>query len=84
MLAQEGFAAAMAGCRAPALDPDDLAYTRDVVAPLLDASDRATAIASLFGDKAARDLGYPPQGLSERAGFALALHEARQALPCSV
>jgi hypothetical protein len=55
-----------------------------VVAPLLGASDRATAIASLFGDKAARDLGYPPQGLSERAGFALALHEARQALPCTV
>jgi hypothetical protein len=81
MLAQEGYVAAMAGSRAPTLDPEDLAYTRDVVAPLLGASDRPTIIASLFGDKAARDLGYPPQGLSERAGFALALHEARCSRP---
>src|SRR5262245_997426 len=57
MLAQEGFAAAMAGCTKPALDPDDLAYTRTVMAPLVRATDRATVIASLFGDKAARDLG---------------------------
>ena len=31
----------------------------------------------LFGDETAHSLGYPPQGLSPRAGFALALHEAR-------
>src|SRR5262245_11435904 len=55
MLAQEGYAAAMAGCRSPVLDPEDLAYTRDVMAPLLGASDRPTVIAGLFGDKAARD-----------------------------
>jgi len=30
-----------------------------------------------FGDVAAQSLGYPPQGLSPRAGFALVLHEAR-------
>jgi hypothetical protein len=34
-------------------------------------------IACLFGDAAAKALGYPPQGLSDRAGFALALSEAR-------
>src|SRR5262245_37203587 len=57
MLAQIGRASAMAGCTKPALDPDDLAYTRTVMAPLVRATDRATVIASLFGDKAARDLG---------------------------
>jgi hypothetical protein len=61
----------------PALDPDDLAYTRAVVTPLLHATDRATAMACVFGNAAANALGYPPQGLSPRAGLALALHEAR-------
>lgn len=78
-LAQEGFAAARAGCAEPALDPEDLAYTRDAIAPHLDASDRATVMACLFGDEAARELGYPPHGLSPRAGLALALSDARQA-----
>lgn len=77
MIAQEGFVAAMAGCEGPALDPDDLAYTREVITPLLEARDRATLIASLFGDAAANALGYPPQGLSPRAGFALALFDAK-------
>ena len=77
MLVQEGFVGAKAGCEGPVLDVDDLAYTRVVIGPLLDARDRATIIASLFGDAAARDLGYPPRGLSPRAGFALALSEAR-------
>jgi hypothetical protein len=34
-------------------------------------------ITSLFGDSAAASLGYAPPGLSERAGFALALRDAR-------
>jgi len=83
MLAQEGQAMAMAGCLEPALDADDLAYTRDVIEPLLDATDRATLIACLFGDGAATALGYRPQGLSARAGFALALHQARSAVSIS-
>ena len=73
MLDQEGYAMARAGCGAPRLDADDLDYTRSVVAPHLGATDRATVIACLFGDPAAKALGYPPQGLSERAGLALAL-----------
>lgn len=77
MLAQEGFAAAAAGCTEPALDPDDLAYTRAVVDPLRGLMDRPTIFAVLFGDAAAAELGYAPLGLSHRAGFALALHEAR-------
>jgi len=79
LLAQEGFSAARAGCTAPLLDEEDLEYTRGVLAPMLDATDRATLMACLFGDVAARDLGYPPRGLSARAGFALALTDARAA-----
>lgn len=77
MLAQEGYATARAGCTTPSLDPDDLEYSRTVIAPHLDAHDRATVIACLFGDPAAIALGYPPQGLSPRAGLALALSDAR-------
>jgi hypothetical protein len=76
MLAQEGYAMAMAGCSQPALEADDLDYTREIIAPHLDAKDRPTLMACLFGDDAAQALGYPPQGLSPRAGFALALHDA--------
>ena len=80
MLEQEGYATARAGCTTPALDDDDLAYTRTVIEPHLTAADRATVIACLFGDTAANALGYPAQGLSDRAGLALALHDARSAL----
>lgn len=76
MLEQEGYAMARAGCTAPALDEDDLEYTRTVITPHLDAHDRATVIPCLFGDPGAAALGYPPQGLTDRAGFALALHDA--------
>jgi hypothetical protein len=77
MLEQEGYAMARAGCTTPSLEDDDLEYTRAVIAPHLDAHDRATVIPCLFGDAAAAALGYPPQGLSDRAGLALALHDAR-------
>lgn len=77
MLDQEGHAMWRAGCTTPQLDDDDLAYTRSIVEPLGGATDRATVIACLFGDAAAKALGYPPQGLSDRAGFALALSDAR-------
>ena len=77
MLDQEGYAMARAGCITPALDEDDLDYTRGVIAPHRQATDRATVMACLFGDTAAKALGYEPRGLSDRAGLALALHEAR-------
>jgi hypothetical protein len=77
MLAQEGFAMAQAGCTEPALDGDDLAYTREVIRPYLDTKDYSTVITCLFGDEAARSLGYAPLGLSARAGFALALHDGQ-------
>ena len=43
----------------------------------LDAEDMRTCIECLFGDAAARTLGFTPRGLSPWAGLALALHDAR-------
>ncbi|QEH32192.1 hypothetical protein OJF2_06610 [Aquisphaera giovannonii] len=77
-LAQEGHVLAAAGCEAPVLDADDLAYTREAIAPFLDAADMRTAVECLFGDEAARTLGFTPRGLSPRAGLALALNDARR------
>jgi hypothetical protein len=76
-LKQEGSVLAAAGCTAPALEADDLAYTREVLAPHLDADDLRTTIQCLFGDPAGRTLGFAPLGLSHWAGLALALHDAR-------
>lgn len=81
MMAQEGEAMARAGWTAPVLEPDDLAYTRVVLEPELAKSDRPTVVAALFGDAAARELGYAPLGLSPQAGLALALHDARSRGP---
>jgi hypothetical protein len=77
MLAQEGQVMAAAGCAGPTLDAEDIAYTRDVLIPYLDADDMRTCIECLFGDAAARTLGFTPRGLSPWAGLALALDDAR-------
>ncbi|MEO0458334.1 MAG: hypothetical protein AAF152_17375 [Cyanobacteria bacterium P01_A01_bin.114] len=77
MMAQVGYAMAQAGRQTPTLLQADIDYTREVIAPYLDATDQPTLVACLFGDIAAHELGYPPQGLSERAGLALALFDAR-------
>ncbi len=79
-MAQEGYALAMAGCTRPALDADDLEYTRAVLAPYLDEPDMRRTIECLYGDAAGRTLGFEPCGLSHRAGLALALDDARQSL----
>jgi hypothetical protein len=71
-LAQEGYAMQRGGATSPTLDAEDLAYTRQVLEPLLNASDQPTILAALFGDQAARDLGYQLLGLSPYAGLALA------------
>jgi hypothetical protein len=78
VLAQEGSVMARAGCTAPVLDPDDLDYTRHVVAPFLESADSREWMECLFGDELARTLGLTPRGLSVRAGLALALADARQ------
>ena len=77
LLAQEGQVMALAGCSGPTLAAEDLAYTREVLTAYLDADDMRTCIECLFGDAAARTLGFTPQGLSPWAGLALALHDAR-------
>jgi hypothetical protein len=80
-LAQEGYVMARAGCAGPCLDPGEIEYTREVIAPHLDSEDMPTAIGCLFGDAASRALGFAPRGLSAWAGLALALHDARSAPP---
>ncbi|HZS08004.1 MAG TPA: hypothetical protein VFD58_24430 [Blastocatellia bacterium] len=77
MMAQEGYAMLQAGCTRPALDSEEMEYTREVIAPHLGTKDYPIQMSCLFGDPAAAALGYTPPGLSERAGFALALHDAR-------
>jgi hypothetical protein len=77
MLAQEGAVMTMAGCTGPTLDAEDVAYTREVVAPYLGAGDKRTVIECMFGDVAGRTLGFTPRGLSHWAGLALALHDGR-------
>lgn len=76
MLAQEGWVLAKAGATGPVLDPEDIEYTREVISSALDARDKRTAIEHLFGDEAARSLGFTPRGLSRWAGLALARHDA--------
>src|SRR6516165_1268974 len=77
LLAQEGQVMAHGGCSGPTLDAEDIAYTREVLSPYLDADDTRTCIECFFGDAAARTLGFTPRGLSPWAGLALALHDAR-------
>ena len=72
MIAQESYAMKLAGSTTPKLESDDLAHIREVLEPHLNAKDQPTLIAALFGDEAAHQLGYPPLGLSHRAGLALA------------
>ena len=72
IMAQEGAAAAFAGMQ-PHLDADDIAYSREVLQPLLNESAYPICMAALYGDEAARSLGYEPLGLSDNAGFAVAL-----------
>lgn len=79
-LAQEGEVLALAGADGPLLEPEELAYTHDVIEPHLDDPYTRTAIECLFGDEAARSLGFTPRGLSSWAGIALALDDARTRL----
>jgi hypothetical protein len=83
MLTQEGRVMRAAACTGPVLDEEDIAYTREVLAPFFDAQDMRTCIECLFGDAAGRTLGFTPRGLSPWAGLALALHDAHPE-PCAI
>lgn len=77
ILAQAGYAMAQAGCTDPSFAHDELAYIREVIAPYLDSQEYPIIFACLYGDSAATMLGYNSLGLSDRAGFALALSDAK-------
>jgi hypothetical protein len=83
LLKQEGEVMAAAGCIGPTLDPDDLEYTREVLVPFLDATDKRTIVECLFGDGPGATLGFTPKGLSPWAGLALARHDALEASACT-
>ncbi len=72
MLAQEGYAQAFAGEKV-GMPREDLAYTQAVLEPLLEHTDKPTLLAALYGDDAAKHVGYPVLGLSDNAGLELAL-----------
>ena len=81
MMRQEGLTVAFVGTRAPSLAPDELEYVRDIITPHLDSDRFPTAFACLYADEAALSVGYPPLGLPPRAGFAVALDDARHGGP---
>lgn len=72
MLAQEGYAQAFAGEKV-GMPREDLAYTQAVLEPFLEHTDKPTLLAALYGDDAAKHVGYPALGLSDHAGLELAL-----------
>ena len=77
MMHQAGCVATNAGCAVkPEYDLEELEYTRTVIEPFRESEKKSDQIACLFGDAAAKELGYQPLGLSPRAGFALAGYEA--------
>jgi len=82
MLAQEGtvLMRADAARYENEIGRDELDYTRVLLAEYLDANDPPTLMSAFFGDNAARAFGYAPLGLSMRAGFALALNDAKNRL----
>jgi hypothetical protein len=77
VMTQEGHVMAWAECEGPTLDPEDIEYTREVLVPYLDATDKRTVMECLFGDGPCSTLGFTPRGLSPWAGLAVALHDGR-------
>jgi hypothetical protein len=78
MLIQEGEVMTFAGCTEPALDEEDIAYTREVLAPYLEETDWRVCMECLFGDAPGKTLGFTPRGLSPWAGLALALYDGQK------
>ena len=80
MICQEGLTAVFAARRLEfdnlEIEREELEYSRAVIAPHLDSTHQPTVIACLYGDEAAKELGYPPLGLSKNAGFQIALADA--------
>ena len=79
---QEGQALAFAG-NTVKLEFDDLEYSREVIQSHLASTHFPTVFACLYGDQAAKSVGYPALGLSSNAGFELALFDALKNLSSS-
>jgi len=77
VLRQEGLAAVFAGVT-PVMPAADVAATRERMAAFVDSAAYPEIFACLYGDKGAAAVGYPPLGFLPRAGFAVALVEARE------
>jgi hypothetical protein len=58
------------------LDAEEIDYSRAVLQPYLDSTVYPICFAAMYGDTAARALGYTPLGLSDWAGFAVAHADA--------
>lgn len=76
MVDQEGRTASFAGLHEGALDADDIAYSRAVIASHRDSTHMPVQVACLYGDAIAKALGYDPLGLSDHAGYAVARADA--------
>lgn len=74
MMKQEGRVLAYAGYT-PELDTEELEYSRAVIGPHLQSTD-PVCFTALYGDDAARQVGYEALGLTADAGFQVALHDA--------
>jgi hypothetical protein len=72
MMQQEGFALSQANVK-QWLSEDDLECSREVIKPWLESQEKPVQAACLYGDEAAKSVGYEPLGLSHKAGFAVAL-----------
>jgi hypothetical protein len=72
MMHQEGAVLRFSG-EEIVLSTDELEYTRAVLEPLLESSHHPTNFAAMYGDEAAKGVGFAPLGVSARAGFALAI-----------
>jgi hypothetical protein len=76
MMVQEGNSARFAGKEPKGLDHEELDYSRKVLEPYLNSDHYPTVFACLYGDNAAKEFGYTHLGLSEFAGFEVALTDA--------
>ncbi len=80
MMRQEGRVLAYAGYR-PELDAGELDYSREAIKPYLQSAEFPVCFAALYGDEAARSVGYEALGLTAQAGFQLALYDTLMGEP---
>ncbi len=71
-LQQERFALQFAGVK-QTLTLDDLEYSQTVIQPFLTSLEKPVQFACLYGDTAAREVGYEAKGLSDFAGLETAM-----------